>query len=778
MKSVYRSWALGAAALTALGISQPACGGGEEQVVEQEDCVSNRDHFNKKVWKPVLEQQCFSCHNQSGVAAYTSLVLQPSAQTGHIDANLEAFTKAARYEVNGSSVLVQKPLGMLEHQGGAVLQEGSEEFEAITTMLARLEDPVVCNDEVEVDDHFAPLDPDDPKPGQIELLTPRQTMRKVTLSFGGRLPTEAELDSVEELGLEAALNKVVDDLSEDDLFHERVREIFNDLFLTDKYLGGREAIDLLDRDIFPDAYWHIDDNDNPKDYSNVDPTFLKNARLHSNTSVAREPLMLLRHIVDNDLPMTELITADYMMLNPFSARIYGVSGLNFANINDPDEWKPGQIPGQPHAGLLTSAMFLNRFPTTETNRNRHRSRMVYSFFLATDVMALAERPLDPTSITDFNPTLYNPQCTSCHGVIDPLAGTFQNWNTRGMYEPPEEGWFQEMRPPGFAEQNVPQAMNTESISWAAQQLADDPRFATAMTLNVYRGMTGHDPLNPLSENPSEYENLLIGYEIQQKFFEETSVSFIDSNFNLKHLITAIAKSPYYRLTNIAPETDDLRKLQYAGIGTGRLLTPEMLHRKIEAVFGVPWRESDRDQLLSTRSYRILYGGIDSDDVTQRITSPNGIMANVQWRMANAMACRVTARDLAIPQQERRLFKFVEQSFQPLDDNGFEVAGAIAATKANIQFLHQHILGEEISIDDPEIETTYQLFFETWQESKAQVASEEISRFLPGSCRGERDLITDEEFPEEQRIREDREGTVRAWMAVVTYLLADYRFLHE
>ena len=239
-----------------------------------------------------------------------------------------------------------------------------------------------------------------------------------------------------------------------------------------------------------------------------------------------------------------------------------------------------------------------------------------------------------------------------------------------------------------------------------------------------------------------------------------------------------SKSPYYRLTNIAPETDDLRKLQYAGIGTGRLLTPEMLHRKIEAVFGVPWRESDRDQLLSTRSYRILYGGIDSDDVTQRITSPNGIMANVQWRMANAMACRVTARDLAIPQQERRLFKFVEQSFQPLDDNGFEVAGAIAATKANIQFLHQHILGEEISIDDPEIETTYQLFFETWQESKAQVASEEISRFLPGSCRGERDLITDEEFPEEQRIREDREGTVRAWMAVVTYLLADYRFLHE
>jgi hypothetical protein len=773
---VYRSWVLSAAALASLGLPLAACGNGEEQVVEEE-CFSNRDYFNKKVWKPVLEQKCFSCHNQSGVAAYTSLVLQPSAQTGHIDANLEAFTKAARYEVDGESIILQKPLGKLEHEGGGVLQADSEEFEVITAMLARLDAPVTCDDELEVDDHFTPINPDSVEPGQIELLTPQQTLRKVTLAFGGRLPSANELAALEEGGLEATLPGVIEDLSQTEIFHERVREIFNDLFLTDKYLGGREAIDLLDRDIFPDAYWHIDDQDNPKDYSGVDPVFLENAREYTNDSVAREPLMLLKHIVDNDLPMTDLIAADYMMFNPFSARVYGVTDIDFSNPNDPNEWKPGQIPGQPHAGLLTSAMFLNRFPTTPTNRNRHRSRMVYSFFLATDVMALAERPLDPTSITDFNPTLYNPQCTSCHGVIDPLAGTFQNWNDRGMYEPPE-AWFQEMRPPGFGEQSVPQGMNTESIVWAAERLAADPRFATAMTINVYKGMTGHEPLNPLSEDPSEYENLLIGYEVQQKFFEETSASFIDSGFNLKHLIVAIAKSPYYRLTNLSAETDDLTKLQYAGIGTGRLLTPEMLHRKVEAVFGVPWREGDRDQLLSTRAYRILYGGTDSDDVTQRITAVNGIMANVQWRMANAMACRVTARDLALPKDNRRLFKFVEQSFQPLDDNGFEVAGAVAAIKSNIQFLHKHILGEQIAIDDPEIEATYQLFFETWEESKAGVASEELSRFLPGACRGERDLITDEELPEDQRIREDREGTVRAWMAVVTYLLADQRFLHE
>ena len=49
-----------------------------------------------------------------------------------------------------------------------------------------------------------------------------------------------------------------------------------------------------------------------------------------------------------------------------------------------------------------------------------------------------------------------------------------------------------------------------------------------------------------------------------------------------------------------------------------------------------------DYLLNSNEYKILYGGIDSDDVTERITDPNGIMANIQMRMANELACLSTA----------------------------------------------------------------------------------------------------------------------------------------
>ena len=46
------------------------------------------------------------------------------------------------------------------------------------------------------------------------------------------------------------------------------------------------------------------------------------------------------------------------------------------------------------------------------------------------------------------------------------------------------------------------------------------------------------------------------------------------------------------------------------------------------------------------------------------------------------------------------------------------------------------------------------------------------------CRVERDFWTDKELSEEARLVKDEKYVVRAWMAVVTYLLSDYAFLHE
>ena len=47
----------------------------------------------------------------------------------------------------------------------------------------------------------------------------------------------------------------------------------------------------------------------------------------------------------------------------------------------------------------------------------------------------ASRTTDPVALADTNnPTLHNPACTVCHSVLDPVAGTFQNYGDEGMYK--------------------------------------------------------------------------------------------------------------------------------------------------------------------------------------------------------------------------------------------------------------------------------------------------------------------------------------------------------
>ncbi len=59
---------------------------------------------------------------------------------------------------------------------------------------------------------------------------------------------------------------------------------------------------------------------------------------------------------------------------------------------------------------------------------------------------------------------------------------------------------------------------------------------------------------------------------------------------------------------------------------------------------------------------------------------------------------------------------------------------------------------------------------------------EVSR-LPSYCKRNRDLNSGEDLRDEDkdidnRLSEDPDYIIRGWMAVVAYLLADYRFVYE
>ena len=133
-------------------------------------------------------------------------------------------------------------------------------------------------------------------------------------------------------------------------------------------------------------------------------------------------------------------------------------------------------------------MFLKRYPTTPTNRNRARSRWTYYHFLGLDIEKSASRTTDPVALADTdNPTMKNPACTVCHRVMDPVAGTFQNYGEEGEYRdewggldslddfykyPPDgsytpyqygDTWYRDMREPGFDGEVAPDADNSLQV---------------------------------------------------------------------------------------------------------------------------------------------------------------------------------------------------------------------------------------------------------------------------------------------------------------------------
>jgi hypothetical protein len=155
------------------------------------------------------------------------------------------------------------------------------------------------------------------------------------------------------------------------------------------------------------------------------------------------PAELIAHVARNDLPYTEVLTADYIMANGATATAYS-DEVAFDDPDDPFEFRPARFrdyrrPGvtmddYPHAGILNTTSFLVRYPTTATNRNRARSRWAYYHFLGFDIQNAAPTSTDADALLDTrNPTMHNPACTVCHIPLDPPAGAFQNYTATGFY---------------------------------------------------------------------------------------------------------------------------------------------------------------------------------------------------------------------------------------------------------------------------------------------------------------------------------------------------------
>jgi hypothetical protein len=156
---------------------------------------------------------------------------------------------------------------------------------------------------------------------------------------------------------------------------------------------------------------------------------------------------------------------------------------------------------------------------------------------------------------------------------------------------------------------------------------------------------------------------------------------------------------------------------------------------------------------------MLYGGIDSKEVTERASDPSGAMGAIQRIMSNDVACKQTARDFGRPANERILFAFIEPTVVP----GQSPEGDEALRKA-MAYLHERILGRYDAADSAEISRTFDLLAGVVHDAAERQGLDKLEIW---ACR--------QGSPTPP---EDPHYTIRAWRAVVTYLLRRQEFLYE
>lgn len=733
-------------------------------------------HFADDVWTKVGAQKCLNCHKAGGDAEDSKFILRdPMKVTGDERAaallhNQRAFQEIAKIKDGNEYRVLIKVKGGLEHGGEEVLPEDSAGYRILADFVRRVNSSAKPMTPSIADDKNAP-----PFFAVVSMLDDRRLLRRATLSLAGRLPTAAELERVQKEGL-AAVPAILDVLMKEDAFYDRLREGFNDIFLTVGYADGAES--ALSYDHFSKSrHWT-----QKHDLSHVgDEKAQTQARYkladQYRAALLGEPMKLVEHIVRNDKPFIEIITADYIMVTPYTARGYGIYDdikSQFIDPEDPFEYIPVRLEAlvgrersqhqesatgyYPHAGLLSTFQYLRRYPTTETNRNRLRVRMFYQHFLGIDVLELAARVSDAATVTAKYeiPTMQAAECVVCHKTIDPVAGLFQDYyKFEGVYGRRKEGWYKDMFSAGFEGEDLPAEERWRALQWLGERTAKDPRFASTMVEHVYYILTGRKVLLP----PKDIDDPLFAaknraYKEQRKLIETIATRFAAANFNLKNVFKDLVVSDFYRVDGLATLADTSeRRAELEDIGLTRMLAPEQLDRKLSAIFGEGWRR------LRDKEFGMLYGGIDSQEVTERAADPSGAMGAIQRSMSNDVACKQVLRDFAREPAERKLFPNIEPNVLPgssaEDDDKIRAA---------IVYLHERVLGRYDEAHSPEVERTFKLFAGIVEDAKNTKGLEKTETYhcrtnVPGAPN-------------------DPQYTIRAWRSVVTYLLRRQDFLYE
>ena len=153
----------------------------------------------------------------------------------------------------------------------------------------------------------------------------------------------------------------------------------------------------------------------------------------------RETELFFSHLIEQDRPVLELLTADYTFVNERLARHYGVPGIigpEFRKMSYPDETRRGLLG---HSGILMMTSHADRTSPVL------RGKWVLEVLLGSpppppppDVPAFEEvdEAVEGRFLTvreRMEQHRVNPACRSCHVVIDPIGLALENFDVTGAW---------------------------------------------------------------------------------------------------------------------------------------------------------------------------------------------------------------------------------------------------------------------------------------------------------------------------------------------------------
>ena len=164
------------------------------------------------------------------------------------------------------------------------------------------------------------------------------TLRRATLLLQGRVPTSAEIAAVKD---DEDLQIALRNLMEGDKFREFVVTAVNDKLLTKAQIGAVNVafgnyVNLANKDY--EIVAGVTDQ--------TDKNAIRKARYHFRDSfyqdLQRTSGELVYHVINNYLPYSEILTADYMIMNPLLDEVFD-GDATFDSAENRFVFKPSKI---------------------------------------------------------------------------------------------------------------------------------------------------------------------------------------------------------------------------------------------------------------------------------------------------------------------------------------------------------------------------------------------------------------------------------------------------